>query len=119
MTQVSDTGVFLPAPANPAAHAVLYGAAAQFSLGVGILQILVLALRLIIRSLPSKTAETVGHLVFWFGASYLISTLLNDATTLGTWFAFWAGILVVLGVSLIARGLVLFAKKGASLKNQY
>jgi hypothetical protein len=109
--QVPSMSIFLPAPAHPANHAELYGAAAQFSLGVGVLQILMLALRLVLGSPIRRTAETVGNLVFWFGASYLIMTLLNSATTLETWFAFWAAILVVLGASMIARALVLFARR--------
>ena len=109
--QVPNTGIYLPAPAVPAAHTVLYNAVFQFCLGLSILQVILLALRLAWHSPIGKTAETVGHLVFWLGASYLIIMLLNDATTLETWFVFWAAILVVLGVSLIARGLVLFARR--------
>jgi len=109
--QVPNTGIYLPAPAFPAAHTVLYNAVFQFCLGLGILQIILLALRLAWRSPISKTAETAGNLVYWFGASYLVLTFLNSATTLETWFMFWAAIIVVLGVSLIARGLILFARK--------
>jgi hypothetical protein len=111
VTQVPGTAIYLPAPAVPAAHTVLYNAAFQFCLGLSILQVVLLALRFALHSPIGKTAETVGHLVFWFGASYLIITLLNGATTLETWFMFWAAILVVLGVSLIARSLVLLAGK--------
>jgi hypothetical protein len=106
--QVPSTSIQLPAPAHPASHAQLYGAVAQFTLGISILQILMLALRLVLGSPIRRTAETVGNLVFWFGATYLIITLLNDATTVETWFMFWAAILVVLGVSMIARALALF-----------
>jgi hypothetical protein len=114
--QVPSTTIFLPAPAHPADHAELYGALVQFSLGLGILQILILALRLVLGSPIRRTAETVGNLVFWFGAVYLISAFLNSATTLELWFMFWAALLVILGVSLIARGLVLFAKKSLAKK---
>jgi hypothetical protein len=109
--QVPNTSIQLPAPAHPANHAALYGAMAQFALGISILQILMLALRLVLRSPTRRTAETVGNLVFWFGATYLIITLLNDATTVETWFMFWAAILVVWGASMIARALVLFARR--------
>ena len=109
--QVPGTGIYLPAPAVPAAHTVLYNAAFQFCIGLGILQIILLTLRLAWHSPTSKTAETAGNLVYWFGASYLVFTFLNSATTPETWFAFWAAILIVLGVSMIARALVLFAKK--------
>jgi hypothetical protein len=108
---VSNTGIYLPAPAVPAAHTVLYNAVFQFCLGLVILQVILLALRLAWRSPISKTAETVGHLVFWFGASYLVFTFLNSSTQMDTWFGFWAAIIVVLGVSLIARALILFARK--------
>lgn len=108
---VPGTGISLPAPANPAAHAVLYTAAFQFCIGLGILQVILLALRLMMYSPIGKTAETVGHLVYWFGASYLITTYLNNTTTINRWFMFWAGILIVLGLSLIARAVVLLAKR--------
>lgn len=105
------TGISLPAPANPAAHAVLYTAAFQFCIGIGILQIILLALRLMMHSSTGKTAETFGNLIYWFGASYLITSYLNNTTTISGWFMFWAGILIVLGVSFIARAFFLLIKK--------
>jgi hypothetical protein len=51
-------------------------------------------------------AEGLGDTVFWFGAAYLVQTLLVDTTK---WFEFWAGILTLIGVSLIARGVFLAA----------
>jgi hypothetical protein len=107
---VPGTSVYLPAPANPAAHAVFYNAVFQFCVGIAILQIILIALRLMFKSSASKTSETAGNLVFWFGASYLVATFLNSSTTLTMWFAFWAAILIVMGVSLIARAVVIFAK---------
>jgi hypothetical protein len=109
--QVPSTTIYLPVPAVPAAHTVVYNAAFQFCLGIAILQILLLTLRLLWHSPIGKTAETAGNLVYWFGASYLVFTFLNSSTTVTTWFAFWAAILVALGVSMIARALVLFAKR--------
>lgn len=105
------TTISLPAPAVPGAHVVLYNAAFQFCIGIGILQIVVLVLRLALHSQISKTAETVGNLVFWFGASYLVFTFLNSSTTNNTWFEFWAAVLVTLGVSMIARAAVLLARR--------
>jgi hypothetical protein len=104
-------GLSLPAPVMPSAHAVVYNAAFQFCIGLAILQVVLLALRLLWRSPTDKTAETAGNLVYWFGASYLVPTFLNSATTQTTWFAFWAAILIVLGISMIARAIVFFAKK--------
>jgi hypothetical protein len=103
-------GISLPAPANPAAP-VLYTAAFQFSIGLGILQVILLAIRVTMGSPIGKTAETMGNLVKWFGAAYLITTYLNSTTTLSRWFMFWAGILIILGLSLIVRALVLLAKR--------
>jgi hypothetical protein len=101
----------LPAPVAPGIHTVVYNAAFQFCIGIAILQIILLALRILWHSPIDKTSETVGNLVYWFGASYLVPTFLNSATTETTWFAFWAAIIIVLGVSLIARAIVLFIKK--------
>jgi hypothetical protein len=105
------TGISLPAPANPAAHAVVYTAAFQFCIGIGILQIVLLALRLATRSPTDKTAETVGNLVYWFGEAYLITVFLSGAPNVTQWFMFWAGILVMLGLSFFARAFVLLAKR--------
>ena len=109
--QVPGIGITLLAPANPASHTVLYGAAFQFCIGLGILQIVFLMLRLIMNSPIGKTAETIGNLVYWFGAAYLVTTYLNSSTNLSRWFVFWAGILIILGLSLVARAFVLFGKR--------
>ena len=111
LRSVPGIGISLPAPVNPAAHAVFYTAAFQFCIGLGILQVILLALRLMMYSSIGKTAETMGNLVKWFGGAYLITTYLNNTTTISRWFMFWAGILVMLGLSLIARAFVLFAKR--------
>ena len=111
LAHVASTGIDLPAPVFPAAHTVLYGAVFQFCLGLGILEILLLALRFLLHSPIGKTAETVGNLVFWLGASYLVITYLNSTTTMSKWFVFWAGILMIVGLSLVARAFVLLAKR--------
>jgi hypothetical protein len=108
---VPGTGISLPAPANPAAHAVLYTAAFQFCIGLGILQVILLVLRLAGRSSIGKTAETVGTLVYWFGAACLITIYLSDAPNITQWFMFWAGILIMLGLSFIVRAFVLLTKR--------
>lgn len=111
LAQLPATGIYLPAPTNPMAHAVLYGAIFQFCIGLGILQVIFLLLRLMMNSPTGKTAETMGNLVYWFGAAYLVATYLNSTTTTSGWFVFWAGILIILGLSFIARAFVLFAKR--------
>lgn len=111
LAQVPTTGIYLPAPINPAAHGLLYGAIFQFCIGLGILQIIFLLLRIMMNSPINKTAETIGNLVYWFGAAYLVTTYLNSTTDTSGWFVFWAGILIMLGLSFIARAFVLLVKR--------
>ena len=109
--RVSGTSIFLPAPTMPSAHTGLYIAVEQFELGLGILQVVILAARLLVRSRIRRIAETVGNLVFWFGAAYLTETYLNSSATQERWFLFWAAIVVLFGVSLIVRATVFLARK--------
>jgi hypothetical protein len=98
--------LLLPAPVSPSAHSDVYSAVTKFSLIWGLYQIAILALRFIARSPLNKKAETASNLVFWLGASYLINTFLIETTT---WFVFWATIIMLVGVSLIARATILAA----------
>ncbi len=111
LARVPDTAIYLPAPLSPAAHADLYTAAFQFCLAIGIVEVAVLALRFVLRSSVKRKAETISNIVFWFGASYLITTYLIDEATINKWFVFWIGIIVIFGLSLIARAFVLLAKR--------
>ena len=114
LDQVPTTGTYLPAPLSPASHALLYGAIFQFCIGLGILQVMFLALRLMMNSPIGKIAETMGNLVYWFGSAYLVTAYLNNTTTISKWFVFWAGVLIILGLSLITRSFVLLAKRKMS-----
>jgi hypothetical protein len=78
------------------------------------LQIIMFVLRYMWQSPIGKTAETMGNLVFWFGTAYLITTYLNSTTDMSKWFVFWAGLLMILGLSFIARAFVLLGKKWLS-----
>jgi len=109
LAQVPGTGIALPAPANPAAYTVLYAAAFQFSIGVGILEIAILALRIYMHSPYPRKAETIENIAFWLGASYLIIAYLMNTTLQTEWFVFWAGIILVAGLSMVARAFVLLA----------
>jgi hypothetical protein len=108
---VGSTGstVNLPAPANPGMHNALYSAVFIFDLGIGVLQIVILVLRLIVRSPIRRIAETVGNLIFWFGAAILVNIFLL-AGTLTSWFQYWAALIALVGVSIIARGLIHLSK---------
>ena len=103
--------VSLPVPANPKDFADLYTAAFQFAMGIGILEIIVLVTRVFLHSPIARKAETIENIVFWLGASYLIASYLVNITIQSEWFVFWAGIIMIFGVSLVARGFVLLVKR--------
>ena len=107
----SENGLYLPAPINPAAHYVFYTAIFQFCLGLGLYQIVLFFIRFKIKSSINKIAETLGNLIFWLGSSYLVIRFLNHTSTINDWWIFWAGVLVVLGLSFLARGLILYSSK--------
>lgn len=104
-------GLALPAPANPAAHIELYTAAFQFALALGIIEVAILVLRIVLHSPVKRKSETVENIVLWLGTSYLISTYLINMTIAVEWFIFWAGVILVWGLALVARSFVLLAAK--------
>ncbi len=99
--------IALPAPTNPTFHVALYNAVMQFAIGIVVLQIIVLALRLNIHSPIGRLAETLGNLVFWLGAAFLVNAFLNA----GLWFEFWTTLIALVGVSMVARAVLLFVKR--------
>jgi hypothetical protein len=109
LAQVPGTSISLPAPLNPASHTQLYDAAFQFSIGVGILEIVILTVRILLHSPLARKAETIENLVFWLGTSYLIISYLVNMTLQTEWFVFWAGIILIAGLSLVTRAFILLA----------
>jgi hypothetical protein len=103
----SASNVHFPAPANPASHMGLYSAVMDFFLAIGILQIVILVLRLFFHSSTRRIGQTVGSAVFWLGAAVLANVFLFAGTLTG-WFSFWTALIVLIGVSLIAQGIVRF-----------
>jgi hypothetical protein len=108
---VPGTSISLPVPANPSAYTVLYNVVFEFCLGLGLLEIAILALRIWLNSPFPRKAETIENIVFWLGTSYLVVTYLVNITIASEWFVFWAGIILITGLSLIARAFVLIAKR--------
>jgi uncharacterized protein YjeT (DUF2065 family) len=100
LVDVPNTNLIFPGPAAPSAFSVVYVAAAQFSFALGVFQVVVLALRFFYGSAWRKRAETVGNLVFWLGTGFLIQSFLIGTTQ---WFVFWSTVIMMIGVSLIAR----------------
>ena len=110
LAQVPGTSIFLPAPLNPAAFSVIYNVAFEFCLGIGLLEVLVLSLRIMLHSPLPRKAETIENIVFWLGTSYLAFTYLANMVIMSDWFVFWAGIILIGGLSLVARAFVLIAR---------
>ena len=100
----------LPAPQNPAAHLDVYTAAMRFEIGIAILEFTIVLMRLSLQKVY-RVAETVGNFVFWGGAAYLTSTFLLAGTLQG-WFEFWAALVVLVGISMIVRGIIHFVRRG-------
>jgi len=111
LSAVPATGIPLPAPTNPAAFISLYIVAFQFSIAIGLLEVIILVLRVGMHSPVSRKAETIENIVFWLGTSYLISTYLVNMTIPSEWFVFWAGVILIFGLALVARSFVLLAKR--------
>jgi len=85
-------------------HPVLYNAAEQFSYAFGLVQILVLGLEFARRSSTHRKAETFSSIVFWLGAGYILGLLSQGVLT---WLSLIAGLIILVGISIVARALVL------------
>ena len=107
LTTVPGTSFPLPAPSNPAAFTVVYSAAFQFTFGLGVIELLILSLRIGMHSPLPRKAETIENLVFWLGTSFLVITYLLNMTIISEWFVFWAGVILIAGISLVVRSLIL------------
>ncbi len=102
--------IVLPAPAHPALHADVYRAVFNFMVGIGVLQIVILAVRLWAHSTTKRIAETIGNLVFWVGGAVVANVYLM-AGTLSGWFTFWPSLIILAGASLITQFFVYLAKR--------
>ena len=85
-------------------HPVIYYAAEQFCYAFGLVQILVLGLDFARRSSTHRKAVTSSSIVFWLGAGYILSLLSQGVLT---WLSFIAGLVILVGISIVARALVL------------
>jgi len=108
LVDVPNTNIMLPAPQSPQLHLTIYQAARQLSIALGVFQVVILALRFVFPSSWGKRSETVGSFVYWVGASFLIQYFLVESTQ---WFAFWSTIIILAGVSIIARAVVMAATR--------
>jgi hypothetical protein len=111
LAQIPGTSLSLPAPTVPAANIQLYNVAFQFTIGVGLLEIVILSVRILLHSPIQRKAETIENLVFWLGTSYLAITYLVNITLQTEWFVFWAGVILIGGLSLLTRGFIIILTK--------
>lgn len=92
--------VWLPAPASN--HPGLYWVAQEFCYAFGLFHVLLLALRFVLGSSLKRKVDTASGAVFWFGAGFLIGMLSNGGVA---WFPFLAGLVILIGLSIIVRAL--------------
>lgn len=116
--QVGSTNIYIPAPEHLGDHIDIYVAARQFSLIWGVFLIAMLGGRFLFDSPLRRKAENLGNIVFWLGTVYLIQTFLVQTTQatpqtidVTKWLQFWAAIIMLIGVSLIARAIFLAAAR--------
>jgi hypothetical protein len=97
--------ILLPIPAHLGEHYEVFHAALNFAIGIALLQAIILPLRLVYKSTLRRIAETVGNLIFWVGAAIVADVFLLSFTIDG-WFQYWASLIILAGVSLVAQGIV-------------
>jgi len=106
--EISNSGVFLPAPEVPGSHLALYNVMGLVSITGVVFQAIMLVLRFVMPSSWVKRSETLGNFVYWIGVAFLVQWFLIDSTQ---WFVFWSCIIMAAGVSLIARAGVMTLSK--------
>ena len=93
--------MFFPAPVSN--HLVLYTAIMQLCLVVGLLQIIILALRFIFQEALEKKAGTISSMTFFFSVAFFLNMLASGSIG---WFGFIAGLIISVGLTIIASSVV-------------
>ena len=106
VVRVASSQVYLPAPISPSAYVTIYQAVGLFSLLWAFFEIAMLIIRVFAGSLLRKKVDGASNVSFWFGAYYLIGVFLDETVTQSRWFAFWAAIVVLIGVTLLVRAVI-------------
>jgi hypothetical protein len=94
------SNLYIPAPRNLHAHTVFYTAVFQFCLAFAIFQVFVMLARFALKDSIDKKAGTISSLVFWFGASWIMSLLMAETFV---WFVFVGWLLMLVGVSIVVK----------------
>jgi hypothetical protein len=84
-------------------HPVVYNAAMQFCLVFGVFQIAVLVLRFIFHDSVNRKSGTISNIAFWFSTGFFLNMLANKSTG---WFGFFAGLIISIGLAIIASSVV-------------
>jgi len=85
-------------------HPVLYVAAEQFCYAFGLVHVAILGLKIARGSSTHGKAETFSSIVFWLGAGYVLGLLSQGVLS---WLSFIAGLIILIGISIVSRALVL------------
>ncbi len=93
---------WLPLPSS--SHPVVYTAAERFCYVFGVVQIGILGLRFARRSSTHGKAKTFSSIIFWFGAGYILSLVSQGLLSR---LSFLGAFIILVGVSIVARALVL------------
>ena len=107
VVRVPSTQVYLPAPKLPnETYVTIYPAVGLFSLLWAFFEIAMLIIRVFAGSPLRKKVDGTSNVAFWLGAYYLIGLFLDETVTQPRWFAFWAAIVVLIGVTLLVRAVI-------------
>jgi hypothetical protein len=106
VVRVASSQVYLPAPISPSAYVTIYQAVGLFSLLWAFFEIAMLIVRIFAGSPLRRKVDGASNVAFWFGAYYLIGVFLDETVTQPRWFAFWAAIVVLIGVTLLVRAVI-------------
>jgi hypothetical protein len=103
IVEVPNTDISFLGLEHESMHMTFYQAVGQISIALAVFQVFMLVLRFAIPSTWEKRSETAGNIVSWAGTAFLVQALLIDNTQ---WFAYWAAVIIVMGVSMIVRAIV-------------
>jgi hypothetical protein len=107
VVRVPSTQVYLPAPKLPnETYVTICQAGGLFSLLWAFFEIAMLIIRVFAGSPLRKKVDGTSNVAFWLGAYYLIGLFLDETVTQPRWFAFWAAIVVLIGVTLLVRAVI-------------
>jgi len=95
--------IYFPSPKPYIDYTVLYTAVMEFCFIFAVYHVVVLAIRFGLRESINRKAGTVSSIVFWFSAGSFVYWMANG--TIG-WFSFIGGLIVSVGLAIIASSVV-------------